>query len=67
MTGHWVSLVGHDWTRPIMIFLLLDAYWKRPDTEVLRPITSQQRVGHHLTVGIGRSVFEERGHMACIA
>ena len=23
--------------------------------------------GHHLTVEIGRSVFEERGHMACIA
>ena len=23
--------------------------------------------GHHLTVGLERSVFEERGHMACIA
>ena len=23
--------------------------------------------GHHLTVGIGCSVFEERGHVACIA
>ena len=23
--------------------------------------------GHHLTVGIGRSVFEERGHVVCIA
>ena len=23
--------------------------------------------GHHLTVGIGRSIFEERGHVACIA
>ena len=23
--------------------------------------------GHHVTVGIGRSVFEERGHVACIA
>ena len=22
--------------------------------------------GHHLTVGIGCSVFEERGHVACI-
>ena len=21
---------------------------------------------HHLTIGIGRSVFEERGHVACI-
>ena len=23
--------------------------------------------GHHLTVGIGRLVFEKRGHVACIA
>ena len=23
--------------------------------------------GHHLTIGIGHSVFEERGHVACIA
>ena len=23
--------------------------------------------GHHLTIGIERSVFEETGHMACIA
>ena len=23
--------------------------------------------GHHLTIGIERSVFEERGHVACIA
>ena len=22
--------------------------------------------GHHLTIGIGRSVFEEKGHVACI-
>ena len=63
MTGRWVSPVG----RPVMIF----HEWKlagndrtlRSSVRSLRSSASD----HHLTIGIGRSVFEERGHVACIA
>ena len=34
---------------------------------LVRPVTLSSVSGHHLTVGIGHSVFEERGHMTCIA
>ena len=58
MTGRWV--------RPVMIF----CFWMltgndrtlRSSVRSLRSSAS----GHHLTVGIRRSVFEERGHVACI-
>ena len=58
MTGHWVSPVEHDRTRLVVIsrFWILSA-------RSLRSSASS----HHLTIGIGRSLFEERGHVACIA
>ena len=67
MTGHWVSPVEHDRTRPVVI----SCFWMLTRNE--RTLRSSVRslhssvFGHHLTVGIGRSVFEERGHVACIA
>ena len=67
MTGQWVSPVGHDRTRPIVIF----RFWMltRNDRTLRSYVRSlrSSASGHHLTVGIGCSVFEERGHMACIA
>ena len=33
---------------------------------LVRPVTSSSASGHHLTVGIGRSVFEERDDVAAI-
>ena len=59
--------VEHDRTRPVVIsrFWMLTGNDRmlRSCVRSLRSSTS----GHHLTVGIRRSVFEERGHVACIA
>ena len=67
MTERWVSPVKHDRTRPVVIsrFWMLTGNDRtlRSSVRSLRSSAS----GHHLTVGIGRSVFEERGHVACIA
>ena len=66
MTGRWVSPVEHDWTRPVVIsrFRMLT----RNDRTLRSSVRSlhSSASGHHLTVGIERSVFEERGHVACI-
>ena len=67
MIGCWVSPIEHDGTRPIVI----SCFWMLTGND--RTLRSSVRSlrnsasGHHLTIGIGRSVFEERGHMACIA
>ena len=67
MTGRWVSPVEHDRTRPVMILrewnLTGSNRTLRSSVRSLRSSASD----YHLTVGIGRSVFEERGHVACIA
>ena len=67
MTGRWVSPVEHDQTCPIVIF----RFWMLTENDqTLRSSVRSLRSsasGHHLTVGIGRSVFEERGHVAGIA
>ena len=67
MTGRWVSPVEHDRTRPIVIF----CFWMltgndRTLRSCVRSLHSSAS-GHHLTVRIGRLVFEERGHVVCIA
>ena len=67
MTGRWVSPVEHDRTRPVVI----SRFWMLTGNDRMlwfsvRSLRSNAS-SHHLTVGIGRSVFEERGHMACIA
>ena len=63
MTERWVSLVKHL----VMIFhfwmLTGDDRKLRSSVWSLRSSAS----GHHLTVGIRHSVFEEREHVACIA
>ena len=67
MTGRWVSPVEHDRTRAVVIsrFWMLSGNDRtlRSSVRSLRSSAS----GHHLTVGIGCSVFEERRHVACIA
>ena len=67
MTGRWVSPVEHDRTRPVVIsrfwMLTRNDWMLRSSVRSLRSSAS----GHHLTIGIGHSVFEERGHVACIA
>ena len=59
--------VEHDRTRPVVIsrFWMLTGNDRtlRSSVRSLRSSAS----GLYLTVGIGRSVFEERGHVACIA
>ena len=58
MTGRWVCPVKHDRTCPVVIF----HFWMltgndrtlRSSVRSLRSSAS----GHHLTIGIGRSVFE---------
>ena len=59
--------VKHDRTRPVMILhewnLTRNDRTLRSSVRSLRSSAS----GHHLTVGIRRSVFEERRHVACIA
>ena len=67
MTGRWVSLVGHDRTHPVVFFRLRmltgNNRTLRSSVRSLRSSAS----GHHLTIGIGRLVFDERGNVACIA
>ena len=59
--------VEHDQTRPVVILhewnLTRNDQTLRSSVRSLRSSASD----HHLTVGIGRSIFEERGHVACIA
>ena len=62
MTGRWVSPVGHDRTRPVVIF----RFWYLTENDrtlvLVRPITLSSASGHYLnvlmTVEIWRSVFE---------
>ena len=66
MTEHWVSPVGQDRTRLVVIFCF---YMLTGNDRTLRSCVRSLRSsasGHHLTIGIERSVFEERGHVACI-
>ena len=64
MTGRWGPMSGHDQT---------DAFghlWNLTGNDrmlvLVRSVTSSSASGHHLTVGIGRSVFEERDDVAAI-
>ena len=62
MTEGWVSPVGHDRTRLVMIF----RFWYLTGNDwtlvLVRPVTLSSASGHYLnvlmTVEIGRSVFE---------
>ena len=67
MTGRWVSPVGHDRTRPVVIFRFWYLTGNDRTLVLVCPVTSSSASSHHLTVGIERSVFEERGHVTCIA
>ena len=62
-----MSPVKHDRTRPVVI----SRFWMLTGNDRMlrfsvRSLRSSAS-GHHLTVGIGRSVFEEKEHVACIA
>ena len=65
MIGHWGPTSGHDQTNTS------GHSWNltRSDQTLGSYIRSWYCAasGHHLTVWIGRSVFEERKHVACIA
>ena len=67
MTGRWVSPVEHDRTCSVVIsrfwMLIGNDRTLRSNVRSLHSSAS----GHHLTVEIGRSTFEERGHVARIA
>ena len=66
MTGCWVSLIEHDQTHPVVISF----FWMltRNDRTLRSSIRSLRSSvsGHHLTVGIRHSVFEERDDMVAI-
>ena len=80
MTGRWVSPVEDDRTRPVVSGGLLEmtGCWGPASghswnlTKSDRTLESYVRSwhcavsGHHLTIGIGRSVFEESGDVAAI-
>ena len=64
MTGRWGPASDHDQT---------DAsgrLWNLTGNDrmlvLVRPVTSSSASSHHLTIGIGRSVFEERDDVAAI-
>ena len=67
MIRRWVSPIEHDRTRPVVIsrFWMLTGNDRTLRSSVRSHYSSAS--GHQLTVGIERSVFEERGHVACIA
>ena len=62
MTGRWVSPVGHDRTRLVIIFRLWNLTTNDRMLVLVRPVTLSSASGHYLnvlmTVEIGRSVFE---------
>jgi len=62
----WVSPVGHDRTRPVVIFRVWNLTRNDRMLVLVRPVTSSSVSGHHLTVGIEHSVFEERDDVAAI-
>ena len=66
VTRRWVSPIEHDWTRPVMI----SRFWMptRNDQTLRSSVRSlhSSASGHHLTVGIGRSIFEERDDVIAI-
>ena len=66
MIGRWVCLVEHDWTRPVVKnhFWMLTGNGQTLRSSI-RSLHSSAS-GHHLTIGIGRSVFEERDDVAAI-
>ena len=67
MIGRWVCPVEHDRTRPVVKISVWNLTGNdRTLRSSVRSLCSSAS-GHHLTVGIGRLVFEERGHVACIA
>ena len=62
MTGRWVSPVGHDQTRPVVIFRLWNLTGNDRALVLVRPVTLSSASGHYLnvlmTVEIERSAFE---------
>ena len=62
MTGRWVSPIGHDRTRPVMIFRLWNLTGNDRMLLLVRPITLSNASGHYLNVltaiEIERSAFE---------
>ena len=62
MTGRWVSLVGHDRTRSVMIFHLWYLTGNNQTLVLVRPVTLSSASSHYLnvlmTVEIRRSAFE---------
>ena len=66
MTERWVSPVELDQMCPVVI----SRFWMltRKDPMLRSSVQSlrSSAPGHHFTVRIGRSVFEERGHVARI-
>ena len=67
MTERWVCPVKHDRTHQVMIsrFWMLTGNDQTLRSSV-RSLHSSMS-GNYMTVRIRRSVFKERGHVACIA
>ena len=62
MTGRWVSPVGHDRTRPVVIFRVWNLTRNDRMLVLVRPVTLSSVSGHYLnvlmTIEIMRSAFE---------
>ena len=50
MTGRWVSPVGHDQTRPVVIFHEWNLMGNNQTLGVLCPVTLNRAFGHYLNV-----------------
>ena len=66
LTGHWQGPVKHDRTLPVVKYHFWNLTGNDRTLEVQRPVTFAAASGRPMTVEIGRSAFEERGHVACI-
>ena len=62
MTGRWVCPVGHDRTRPVVIFRFWYLTGNDRTLVLVRSVTLSSASGHYLnvlmTIEIGRSAFE---------
>ena len=66
MTKCRVCPVEHDQTRSVKEIRFWNLTGNDRTLEAQRPVTYAVVFGRLLTVEIGRIVFKERGHMACI-
>ena len=64
--GRWLCPVKHDRTRPVEEIRFWNLTRNDRPLEAQCPVTYAIASDRLLTIKIGRTVFKERGHVACI-